>query len=93
MVYISFWFFTIHLSNIQKAKNYEPVLPVIAGDSQEYQILTESILAGKGFAMDEKIETLRTPGYPLFVALFKTLGQTYFLVTLLQILMVFISAL
>jgi len=92
VVYISFWFFTINLHDIQKREQIEPVLPVIPEDSQGYELLSQSIADGKGFGVDGGIETLRTPGYPFFVAAVKTVGRSYFAVTLVQILLVFISA-
>jgi len=90
--YISFWFFTINLHDVQKAKQIEPILPVVAEDSEEYDRLSQSIVSGSGFGINGKIETLRTPGYPLFVSSIKVIGGSYFAVTLAQIFLVFISA-
>lgn len=91
VIYVSFWFFTIYLHNVQKEKQLEPVLPIIAEDSEEYDQLSRSILSGQGFSRNGNIETLRTPGYPLFVSLFKVIGGSYFVVTFVQILLVFTS--
>ena len=92
-IYLSFWIFTIHLSNIQKTSQIGPVLPVLAEDSEGYARLAQSIISGNGFSQNGRTETLRTPGYPFFVALIKTIGQSYFVVTFFQILLVFISSL
>jgi 4-amino-4-deoxy-L-arabinose transferase-like glycosyltransferase len=92
VVYIFFWFFTIHLYNVQKAGHIQPVLPVIAEDSEEYDQLSQSIISGNGFSRNGNIETLRTPGYPLFVSFIKVVGKSYFAVTLVQIFLIFISA-
>lgn len=92
VVYISFWFFTIHIHNVQKERQIEPVLPIVSEDSEEYDQLSRSIISGNGFSRNGNIETLRTPGYPIFVSFFKIIGGSYFAVTLAQILLVFISA-
>lgn len=91
-VYISFWFFTIGLHDVQKVRQIEPVLPIIPEDSEEYDALSQSIISGKGFSRNGNIETLRTPGYPIFVSFFKIVGGSYFAVTLAQIFLVFLSA-
>ncbi len=93
LVYLGFWFFTIHLSFIEKERGFEPVLPAASKDSHEYVLFAESLLSGNGLSMNGRIETLRTPGYPVFVALIKTVGRSYFAVTLIQIILVFASAL
>ncbi len=93
VLYVSLWFFTIHLSNIQKAKGLEPLLPGASKDSQGYVLLSDSIIHGNGFSTDGRPETLRTPGYPVFAAIIRVLGGSYFAVTLVQIFLVFGSAL
>lgn len=92
-VYLGFWSVTIYLSNIQIKSNLEPVFPVAPQDSEEYRNLAESMLGGQGFSQNGKVDTLRAPGYPAFVALFKYLTGSYFVVTLVQIFLVFTSAL
>lgn len=92
-IYIGFWLFTIYLANIQKQRNLEPVLPVVPQDSEEYRNLAESLIQHHSFAQNGVTDTLRSPGYPTFVAFFKTITGSYFAVTLAQILLVFLSAL
>ena len=89
VVYFLFWLFIIHLSNIQKTQGINPLLPVLREDSQEYANLSDSIISGKSFVLDGKAETLRAPGYPSFVAIFKPFGG-YFTVTFIQIILVFL---
>ncbi|MEK9184812.1 MAG: glycosyltransferase family 39 protein [Patescibacteria group bacterium] len=89
IIYFLLWLFTIHLSNIQKTQGISPTLPVLREDSQEYANLSESIISGNGFVLNEKAETLRAPGYPAFVAIFKSFGG-YFTVTFIQIILVFL---
>ncbi len=93
LIYAFFWIFTIHLSGVQKDKGYSPVLPVVAEDSQEFASLSESIMKGDGFMRFGEIETLRTPGYPVFVAIIWSIFGSYFAVTLVQIFLVFAGAL
>ena len=91
-VYLATWLFTIHLANVQKQANLEPVLPIMAKDSEEYRDLIDSVIRGEGLSYDGKVSTLRTPGYMFFAATIKTLGRSYFAVTLAQIILVFLSA-
>src|SRR5680860_1397189 len=89
--YITSWLFTIYLSGIQKSSNLEPILPVMSEDGEEYRSLTESILSGTGFSQNGEIDTLRSPGYPSFLAFSKYVTGSYFTATLLQIFLVFFS--
>src|SRR3989338_9661645 len=91
--YLCLWIFTVHLSSIQKAKGFEPILPGAPKDSQEYILLSESLINGNGLSIYGNLETLRGPGYPLFTAIIKTVGGSYFAVTLVQIFLVFASSL
>ena len=91
-IYLSTWLFSIHLANVQKQAGLEPVLPIMAKDSEEYRGLIESVLDGEGLSEDGKVSTLRTPGYMFFAATIKMVGKSYFVVTLIQIILVFLSA-
>jgi len=93
VLYTSLWFLTIHISAEQRAENIQPTLPVVAEDSAEYDALAQSMLHGCGFAMNGQLETLRTPGYPIFVAAIQTIGGSYFAVTFAQILITIMAAL
>ena len=93
IIYISLWFFTIHLSSLQIEQKIEPILPALSKDSIEYVRLSESLLSGHGLRMDGRVETLRLPGYPLFVGSIKTATGSYFGVTFVQIILVFLSGL
>ncbi len=92
IVYVGFWLFTIHLSGVEQAQGMDIRLPAAPKDSIEYVLMSESLVSGHGLSMNGRIETLRGPGYPLFVAIIKTVGRSYFAVTLIQILLVFASA-
>jgi 4-amino-4-deoxy-L-arabinose transferase-like glycosyltransferase len=92
VVYVAFWFFSIHLSAAQKSQNIKPVLPVMYQDSHEYADLAQSLIHQSSFAQDGQLETFRVPGYPFFVAVIYLIDG-YFLVTFVQIILVFISAL
>lgn len=91
-LYIALWVWTIYLSEFQKANALEPVLPVIPQDSQEYHWLSESIINNHTFSQRGEEDTLRAPGYPFFIATFKYITNFYFTVTLIQIILVFFSA-
>lgn len=91
-IYVACWFFTIYLSAFQIKNNITPVLPVMPKDSEEYRDLTESIIQNHNFYYDGKISTVRAPGYPFFTAVIKIFSGSYFAVTLIQILLVFLSA-
>ncbi|MCR4334666.1 MAG: glycosyltransferase family 39 protein [Patescibacteria group bacterium] len=88
-IYFSLWIFTVYLSTIQKEQGISPILPVLREDSQEYASLSESIISGNGFVLDGKVETLRAPGYPSFLAVFRPFGG-YFTITFIQIILVFL---
>jgi 4-amino-4-deoxy-L-arabinose transferase-like glycosyltransferase len=92
IIYLSLWFFTIYLSNIQKERNINPILPSAPKDSVEYVILSESLINDHSLSFNGRIETLRTPGYPLFVSTTKTVTGSYFGVTFVQIILVFMTA-
>lgn len=92
-VYLVFWAFTIYLSSVQHERHLQPVLPVIPQDSEEYRNLAESMLTGHGFSQHNKIDTLRSPGYPSFVAVLTGVTGSYFTVTFVQIILIFSSAL
>lgn len=92
LVYLTAWSFTLYLSSVQKSLNIEPRLPVFERDSSEYANLAESLRESRGFVQDGQIETLRSPGYPFFVAVFGSIGGHFF-VTFIQIILVFISGL
>ena len=91
ILYFALWLFTIYLSNSQETRNLKPILPVMPQDSEEYERLSESLINGRGFMQYGEVETLRTPGYPSFLALFKYTGQSYFAATLAQVILVFFS--
>jgi 4-amino-4-deoxy-L-arabinose transferase-like glycosyltransferase len=62
---------------------------VIIGDALEYHPLAESILESKSF---DNFSSLRTPGYPLFVALIYSLSSSsVWVVLLVQILLSLVS--
>ncbi len=95
VIYISLWFFSIHLSVVQQERGISPVLPVLAEDSSEYAALSQSMISHHLFRINDVVETTRVPGYPAFMTLFSLFsvsGKTYFLVTLVQILLAFAAA-
>ena len=91
IIYIAFWFFSMHLSVVQKSQNIKPLLPVLYQDSHEYADLAQSLIHDSSFVQNGFSETFRVPGYPFFVAVFYLVGG-YFLVTFIQIFLVFMSA-
>ena len=93
VVYVSLWLYTIHISALQQTMHLSPALPVVAEDSLEYSDLAQSLISGNGFMQNGQLETLRTPGYPFFVAVIETVGRSNFAVTFFQILAMFVSAL
>ena len=93
VIYLAFWLFTMHLANIQKREGIKPLLPVLYQDSHEYADLAQSLILGHFIQPGEVVETLRAPGYPAFTALFYLPFRSYFLVTFVQVILVFFSAL
>lgn len=93
VLYVSLWFFTILIHSLQQARHITPTLPVVAEDSAEYADLAQSLVRGNGFSMNGQLETLRTPGYPVFVAAIEEVGRSYFAVTFVQIFVIFLAAL
>lgn len=92
VLYVSLWIFTIYVGTVQKIQHITPTLPVVAEDSAEYAALAQSLIQGNGFIRNGQLETLRTPGYPFFVAVIKTIGGgSYFAVTFIQIFIAIIS--
>lgn len=93
LVYLAFWVFTVYYSGVQRDKNFEILLPAVADDSIEYKLLSDSLINDGEFLIYGKVETHRSPGYPLFISVVKTIGRSYFAVTLVQIFLVFASVL
>ncbi|HEY4505692.1 MAG TPA: glycosyltransferase family 39 protein [Candidatus Paceibacterota bacterium] len=93
LIYVGLWFFSIHISRVEESRGIYPLLPAAPKDSIEYVKLSESLMSGNGLTMDGRLETLRLPGYPLFVGVIKTVFNSYFAVTLIQIILIFASAL
>lgn len=94
VLYVLSWIFTIRIAQVQMARGDMIILPVVAQDSQEYAILSDSLIQGRGFTLDTAPETYRVPGYPTFVTILRSVaGGSFFAVTLVQILLVFGAAL
>ena len=91
-LYLIAWVGTICLSQVQVAEGITPLLPDAPEDPHEYAVLAESLLSGNGFANATGLETLRTPGYPVFLAAAKGVAGTFFESTLIQVLLVFAAA-
>ncbi len=95
-IYLPFYFWTIKTADLQTANGSAVVLPVVGEDSLEYKILAENMISAKQFSLDSLapsvLETFRTPGYPLFLAFFKTIFNNYWLATLVQIMLTALTA-
>lgn len=91
LIYVVLWLFTLHLHTLQLARDIHPALPALEEDSSEYVSLTESLMQGQGFAQYGQFETLRTPGYPVFIIPIKTVFGSYFAVTFVQIFITLLS--
>lgn len=68
-----FGFYQLELAHGDLDNNPEAAYPVHGTDSPEYVELARSIEEGE-FALGGKPETLRTPGYPAFLAFFQKVG-------------------
>lgn len=68
--------------------------PKISGDAQDYANLAETMLKHKAFLRPEILlpETLRTPGYPVFLAVVLGIFHSWWLIIFLQTLMVWAAA-
>jgi len=90
-VYFAVWLYgalaAAYSSNIK--------LPIVSSDSVEYATLSDSILHHGTFTgANGSPETFRTPGYPVFVAAVRAVGGgSFFAVTFVQIILVFLIAL
>ena len=66
------------------------------GDSPEYATLVQNLLTEHRFTMNTQApfipETFRTPGYPLFMVIAMLIYKSYFTVTFLQIIIVWLSS-
>lgn len=93
LIYLPLWLWTIHVHNIQNALGHTP-LPVFSSDSSGYKQLAENLLHYRQFVdvPGGTPQTFRTIGYPFFVASIVFLFKSYFVVTLVQIFLTFISA-
>lgn len=59
--------------------------PIISSDSQDYITLADSLSSEGTFSRDGRIETYRTPGYPVFLAALETPGiSSFFQVAVMQ---------
>jgi len=68
------------------------IFPVLVGDSKEYIKLAENILNGNGFTLSNDFlnyepESLRTPGYPAFLAIILFLFKNQIFISFIQIIM------
>ncbi len=93
LAYVVGWGYTIHLAQVQRAAGAEFVMPVGPHDSTSYANLTQSLLHGHFAEPGVAYEYFHTPGYPAFAAAIYSLFGSYFAVTFVQIILVFITAL
>lgn len=93
-VYLPLWFFTISLNSNQSVVLHEGQMPVLGSDSLEYKVLSQNISNHHFFSMDLKApEYFRVPGYPLFISASKSIYNSYFFVTLFQVILTLITGL
>ena len=89
----------MHVANLDSQRPIDPDtsyhFPVLSKDSTEYAKLSENILRYHVFSLSSKApfapETFRTPGYPIFIASILALTHSYGLVSLVQIILTFIT--
>jgi 4-amino-4-deoxy-L-arabinose transferase-like glycosyltransferase len=95
ILYGALWLETIHLATLQKNEHMAIMVPVVDSDSAEYKALSQNLFINHVFKLDPKsdYETFRTPGYPLFIGIINKIFNTYFAVTLMQIVLTFLTAL
>lgn len=91
LIYVCSWGITMHLNTLQKQRNIVPQLPVISKDSEEFALLTNTLLDKKVFQQNGNVETVRSPGYPFFAAVITLVGRSFFAVTFVQIILIFLS--
>ena len=89
VIYFGGWIFTTHLSQIQKERGEEVVLPLLTQDSNEYGLLSTSIIENRTFGENGTVNTFRVPGYPIFVSFWRLIFDSFFFVTFIQIIMLF----
>ncbi len=93
LLYLFMWGVSIWWSGFQGTLDKVTPLPFInGGDSLEYKELSESLKNQFSFDYMGHPETFRTPGYPIFIAIISYLSGTYFTVALLQIILLFLTA-
>lgn len=94
LIYIPLWLLSVHFSHISSISGQ--ALPVAGGDSAEYAQLSDNLLAHHRFTLSEQApftpETFRVIGYPLFMAGIVAVFKSYFAVTLVQALLMVLSA-
>ena len=92
-LYLCGWGYSVQVAHLQQMSGYTPVMPVVDHDSTSYANLTQSILHGHFAEPGEKYEYFHSPGYPAFAAAIYFVTGSYFAVTLVQIALVFATAL
>lgn len=98
-IYFPQWIGTIQKSTEQVKQNALPAytLPVSGDDSYEYATLAKNMLENGVYSLSTTSpfapETLRTPGYPIFVAGIYALTGNLFAVTFIQMILVVCIAL
>lgn len=92
IVYMSAWSYSAFLATHYGNKFS---IPVLHKDATEYALLSDSIIKTHSFSIDGSVpETFRTPGYPAFIALIRTIsGGSFLAVTFIQILLALCIAL
>jgi 4-amino-4-deoxy-L-arabinose transferase-like glycosyltransferase len=85
----------IHFSLGFETTQPEMQLPTLGSDSLEYSTLAQNLINHHWFSMSTSMpavpEVFRTIGYPLFVAAFVLLFKSYFIVTLVQIMLTILT--
>src|SRR3989338_1272778 len=80
VIYFGGWIFTTHLSQIQKERGEEVVLPLLTQDSNEYGLLSTSIIENRTFGENGTVNTFRVQGYPIFVSFWRLIFDSFFFV-------------
>ncbi len=93
LVYTPAFLYTRSLSGVEADRGVVETLPVYGSDSSGFVSLADNWLTHGNFGHERgEHETFRTPGYPFMLALWKSVFGSYTYFPLLQILLVYLTA-